>query len=161
MSTHSALHAQRAAIVAALASVPAIGVVHDRERYAKDNAKFAQQYLYTPPGGPQQLRGWWVRRAETEERSDTYGSGTTTNVHTWHIRGFMAFRDEDASEIAFDELIEAFRAVVRDDPTLGGVCEQPPEEDTDGVQVLDAGPVMFAGSMCHSVLLQLKTWSDL
>lgn len=161
MSAHSALHAQRAAIVAALASVPAIGVVHDRERYAKDNAKFAQQYLYTPPGGPQQLRGWWVRRAETEERSDTYGSGTTTNVHTWHIRGFMAFRDEDASEIAFDELIEAFRAVVRDDPTLGGVCEQPPEEDTDGVQVLDAGPVMFAGSMCHSVLLQLKTWSDL
>lgn len=157
----SVLHAHRAAIAAALASVPAIGVVHDRERYAKDNATFAQLYLYTPPGGQQQLRGWWMRRAETEERSDTYGSGTTTNVHTWHIRGYMAFNDEAASELAFDELIEAFRAVVREDPTLGGACEQPPEEDTDGVQVMDAGPVMFAGVLCHSALLQLKTWSDL
>lgn len=157
----SALQAHRAAIVAALASVPNIGVVHDRERYAKDNAKFAQHYLFTPAGGQQHLRGWWVRRAETEERSDTYGSGTTTNVHTWQVRGYLAFNDADATELVFDELIEAFRAVVRDDPTLGGVCDQPPEEETDGVQVLDAGPVMFAGALCHSALLQLKTWSDL
>lgn len=157
----SALQAHRAAIVAALASVPNIGVVHDRERYAKDNAKFAQHYLFTPAGGQQQLRGWWVRRAETEERSDTYGSGTTTNVHTWQVRGYLAFNDADATELLFDELVEAFRAVVRDDPTLGGVCDQPPEEETDGVQVLDAGPVMFAGALCHSALLQLKTWSDL
>ncbi|MBX9831654.1 MAG: hypothetical protein K2X78_01230 [Burkholderiaceae bacterium] len=157
----SALQAHRAAIVAALSSVPNIGVVHDRERYAKDNAKFAQHYLFTPAGGQQQLRGWWVRRAETEERSDTYGSGTTTNVHTWHIRGYLGFNDEAASELAFDELIEAFRAVVRDDPTLGGACEQPPEEETDGVQLMDAGPVMFAGVLCHSALLQLKTGSYL
>ena len=157
----SVLQAHRAAIVAALASVPNIGVVHDRERYAKDNAKFAQHYLFTPAGGQQQLRGWWLRRAETEERSDTYGSGTTTNVHTWQVRGYLAFNDADATELVFDELIESFRAVVRDDPTLGGVCDQPPEEETDGVQVLDAGPVMFAGALCHSALLQLKTWSDL
>ena len=155
------LQAHRVAVVAALASVPGIGVVHNRERYATDNGKFMQLYAYTPAGGKPQIRGWWIRRAETEERSDTYGQGTTTNVHTWHVRGYMAFNDADASELVFDELVEDFRAVVRDDPTLDGACEQPPDEETDGVQVLDAGPVMFAGALCHSVLLQLKTWSDL
>ena len=155
----STLQAHRAAIVAALASVPGMGVVHDRERYASDNSKFAALYLYTPAGGEPQIRGWWLRRVETEERTDTFGPGT--NVHTWHVRGYMAFADDDGSELVFDELIEDFRAVVRQDPTLGGACEQPPEEETDGVQVLDAGPVKFAGALCHSVLLQLKTWSDL
>lgn len=157
----SVLQAHRAAIVAALASVPDMGVVHNRERYATDNSKFAALYLYTPAGGKPQIRGWWLRRVETEERTDTFGPGTTTNVHTWHVRGYMAFADADASELVLDELVEEFRAVVRDDPTLGGACEQPPEEETDGVQVLDAGPVMFAGALCHSVLLQIRTWSDL
>lgn len=157
----SVLQAHRAAIVAALASVPGMGVVHNRERYASDNSKFAALYLYTPVGGKAQIRGWWVRRVETEERIDVYGPGTSTNVFAWQVRGYMAFSDAEASELVLDELVEAFRTVVRDDLSLGGVCEPPPEEETDGVQVLDAGPVMFAGVLCHSVLLQLKTWSDL
>lgn len=153
--------AHRAAIAAALASVPDIGQVHERERYARDEAAFRALYLFTPPaGGPQQLRGWWVRRAATREYSPNVAR--TINVHTWQIRGYMTLADAQGSELVFDALVEQFRALVRNDPTLGGACQPGgPEEDTDGVQVTDAGPVMFAGVLCHSVVLQLKTWSYL
>ena len=52
----------RAAIVALLASVPDIGIVHDRERYAANEAAFRDLYLYRSGTPEAQLRGWWVRR---------------------------------------------------------------------------------------------------
>lgn len=151
----------RAAIVALLASVPDIGIVHDRERYAANEAAFRDLYLYRSGTPEAQLRGWWVRRVATFEASPHVGR--TLNVHTWSIRGYTAFRDGEATELVFDALIEQFRALVRTDPTLGGACEVGPlgENEPDGVQVTDAGPVMFAGVLCHSALLQLKTWSYL
>lgn len=156
----STLQAHRAAIVAALASVPDMGHVHDRERYARDESAFRALYLFTPASGAEQLRGWWLRRASTREYSPNVAR--TINVHTWQIRGYMAFADAQGSELVFDALVEQFRAVVRDDPTLGGVCQPGgPEGEDDGVQVTDAGPVTFAGVLCHSVLLQLTTWSYL
>lgn len=156
----SSLQAHRAAIVAALASVPDIGMVHDRERYAKDNAAFAALFLYEPAGGHKHLRGWTLRRTATREQSPNIAR--TWNEHTWTLRGYLAFNDAEASELVLDDLAEQFRAVVRDDPTLGGVCQPGPlNDDTDGVQVTDAGAVMFAGALCNSVVLQLKTWSYL
>lgn len=152
--------AHRAAIAAALASVPDIGQVHERERYARDETAFKALYLFTPTDGPQQLRGWWLRRAATKEYSANVAR--SINVHTWQIRGYMTFADAQGSELVLDDLVEQFRALVRNDPTFGGVCQPGgPNEDTDGVQVTDAGPVMFAGVLCHSVVLQLMTWSYL
>lgn len=151
----------RAAIVALHRAVPDIGMVHDRERYLRTEDKFRELYLFTPAGGaPRQVRGWWWRRIETAER--TVSIGTSLVTHTWQCRGYMAFADDGASELAFDTLIEAFRDAVRADPTLGGVCEQNPYDDgdgTDGVQVVEAGPVTFCGVLCHSAVLQLRTWS--
>lgn len=54
----------RTAIVARLASVADIGVVHDRERYAADHAGLKALY-WSPTLG--QLRGWHVRRQQTTE----------------------------------------------------------------------------------------------
>lgn len=159
----STLEQHRAAIVAALVSVPEIGIVHDRERYAASNSAFQALYLYTPPGGVQQVRGWWLRRSATAEHSPN--TRRTVNTHTWVIRGYQAFRDADATELVLDGLVEQFRAVVRADPTLGGVCQPGPlasdGDGADGVQVVDAGAVNFAGVLCHSVVLQLRTWSYL
>lgn len=159
----STLALHRAAIVAAMASVPDMGMVHDRERYASSNSAFQQLYLYTPTGGNPHIRGWWVRRARTAERSAN--THRTVNAHTWTVRGYMAFNDADASELVLDDLVEQFRAVVRADPTLGGACQPGPlggsggDDSTDGVQVVDAGSVTFAGVLCHSVVLELRTWS--
>ncbi|MBX3588849.1 MAG: hypothetical protein KF796_19630 [Ramlibacter sp.] len=150
----------RAAVVAQMAAVPGIGLVHAYERYARAEAKFRELFVTTPDGEDQQIRGWWLQRAATEEK--TVSTGTVVNVHTWRWRGYMALNDEQASALRFDELIEAYRDVVRADPTLGGVCEQNSVEDgEDGVQVIDSGPVLFCGVLCHSALLQLKTWSYL
>lgn len=154
------LEAIRAAIVAKHSAVANIGAVHARERYANSEDKFRELFVSTPAGGAKQVRGWWWRRVGTVE--STVSTGTTMNVHTWECRGYMAFNDADASELAFDALIEAFRDAVRADPTLGGVCEQNAMSgEPDGVQVLDAGPVMFCGVLCHSAVLQLKTWGYL
>ncbi len=156
----STLQAHRAAIVAALSSVPDIGEVHDRERYAKDNATFAALFLFQPTSGAKHLRGWTLRRSATREHSPNLRR--TLNEHTWTLRGYLAFNDADASELVLDDLVEQFRAVVRNDPTLGGVCQPGPlDDETDGVQVTDAGAVLFAGALCNSVVLQLKTWSYL
>lgn len=157
----SQVAAIRSAIVAAVAGVPEIGQVHAYERYIRGDARFAQLYEHTLPGGAGQLRGWWVRRVATRESSPSLGPDAL-NVHTWHLRGYMALNDEQASELVFDELIEDVRAVVRADPTFGGVAEQGPLNDgdnTDGAQVIDAGPVMFCGVLCHSALLEIRTWS--
>jgi hypothetical protein len=158
----SVLSIIRAVLTAQMAGVPDIGQVHDRERFHKNEASFRALYVTTPAGKPEQLRGWWLARTATQEV--TVSNCTVMNVHTWQWRGYMAFADEQATALEFDELIETYRALVRQNPTLGGVCEQNPMDggsDADGVQVLDSGPVMFCGVLCHSALLELKTWSYL
>ena len=155
--SHAAI---RDALAALFAAVPAVGQVHNRERYLREETKFRELYLYTPLGGSKQVRGWWLRRTATAERS--LGVGRTLEVHTWQLRGYMALNDEEGSELAFDALIEALRDAYRADPTLGGVCEQSPLADgdnADGLQLLDSAPVLFCGVLCHSALLELRTWS--
>lgn len=152
--------AVRAALVALLAAVPGVGHVHSYERYAKEEAKFRDLYLYQPPGGEKSLRGWHVRRVATF--SKTSGVGRRIEAHTWRVRGYMALSDAASSETVFDGLIEAMRAAVDDNPNLGGLCEPNLNDDgADGLQLLDSAPVLFCGVLCHSATLELKTWSYL
>lgn len=160
----SALAEHRGAIVAALACVPQIGAVHDRERHADSDAQLAGLFLHTPAaGGQAHVRGWWLRRIGTAEH--TVNTARTVSVHQWAVHGRLAIDDAHSTEPLLDELVEQFRSVVRADPSLGGVCQPGPlaerDDRTDGVQVVDAGPVDFAGVRCHSVVLQLRTWSYL
>lgn len=152
----------RAAIAAAARAVPGFGQVHEYERYVRDEAKFKQLYTFTPSNGPLQLRGWWLRRVRTVERSPHIGR--VINVHDWRLRGYMSLADADASELEFDRLIESFRDAVRADPTFGGVCIPGDQVDGDaesGVQVEDLNPVLFCNVLCNSAVLSLKTWSYL
>jgi hypothetical protein len=155
MSTLSII---RDAIAQKHRSVTDVGIVHAHERFTRDEEKFRALFVVKTANVPQQVRGWWWRRVGTQEK--TLNTGTVMNVPTWECRGYMALNDANQSELEFDELIEAFRDLVRADPTLGGVCDPNPGEE-DGVQVLDSGPVMFCGVLCHSAVLQLKTWSYL
>lgn len=151
------LSAIRAALVGAIASIPDVGVVHSRERYVRDEAKFRQ--LFVPAGvEPQQVRGWWVRRTGTSRRALNLANGVV--LHEWAIRGYMALNDEQASELVFDDLVEAIATTVPQDPTLAPMCDPgpTPADDTNGIQVADAGPVLFCGVLCHSAVLSLKTW---
>jgi len=157
------LSAARSALLAALAAVPAVGLVHSRERFASSEAEFRKLYLYSPAqavdgfGLEPHIRGWYVRRTASAELN---ANGRILNEHRWLIRGYMAFKDAVESELVFDELVERIRSAVRVDTALGlpGLLGGSVQEER-GVQVASAGPVMFAGVLCHSAMLELSTRS--
>lgn len=144
----------RAAIVATLQSVPDVGRVYDRERFAKNEKEFRDLYK-----AGDLLLGWHVRRRATRESSDALGRWTVT--HEWQVRGFRALDDAGASELAFDGLIEATRDAFRADESLGGVVDTTVlgdgPDDPAGLQLLESGPVMFCGVLCHGARLALFT----
>lgn len=145
---------QRAALAALIAAVPNVGIVNDYERYARDESKFKAAYVYTPAGGDQQVRGWRISNTAVQERS--LGVKRVLNVMTWQVRGYMSLADDEGSEKVFDDLVEAIRTAYRANPTLGGICAAEPLGEDDGMQKVDAGPVLFCGVLCHSVLLEVK-----
>lgn len=144
----------REALRTLIAAVPEVGVVHAFEPYAKTQTEFQAAYLWTVPGGGQQLRGWHIRRTATRERE--LGVGRTLNAHTWRVRGFMALDLGGATELEFDDLVEAIRRAYRLNPTLGGAAQLSPA-DGAGIDVTASVPVFFAGVLCHSATLQLTT----
>ena len=162
MSTPTTLAASRSALLALLQAVPAVGVVHPCERYASNEAGFKQAYIYTHAdpefdafANEAHIRGWYLRRTSTREIN---ANGRVLNEHTWLVRGYLAFKDAIASELIFDELVERMRDAARLDGSLGlpGLLGSSVNEER-GIQVTGAGPVLFAGVLCHSAALQLKT----
>jgi len=148
--------AVRTAIVAKLNAVSGIGVVHAYERYSKDNARLKQLYCVTPDAP---LLGWFIRRPNTHETGNLQSN--TVEVIRWRIQGMMALDDANQSELIFDNLIESVRDAFAQDESLGGVVDQCSEPGNDSgetcIQVDDAGPVMFAGVLCHAARLGLTT----
>lgn len=155
------LSAIRAAIVAKLAAVPDIGRVHNYERFAAHEKQFRE--LYATAEG--RILGWHVRRVATREVSGAVG--ISMQVVTWRLTGVMALADAGASELAFDDRVEAVRDAFRADETLGGVvadiCDLTAGEGEKehGIQVERSEPVMFAGVLCHRVQLALTTSNPL
>lgn len=144
MSEHADL---RAAIAAKLASVANIGVVHEYERYAKDEANFRALYAVGD-----RLSGWHIRRTARRETA-VFNEVLTT----WEIRGFMALEDAAATELLFDEQIDRILDAWRADPTLGGAVLYPRDEAGAVPALVDSGPAMFCGVLCHAARLQLET----
>ena len=148
----------RAAIGARLLAVPRIGIVHPYERYAAKEAAFAALYMWQPPeaGAAKELRGWMIRRVARREAEETH---TSTQVTIdWQIKGYMAVRDALASEVEMDGLVDAVIASIKADLTLGGLLDGllPPPRNV-GAQLMESGPYMFAGVLCHGVRLDWTT----
>jgi hypothetical protein len=141
----------RDAIVVLMQRVPGIGCVHAYERYAKDLQGLRAHYATDAP----QLLGWFVRRRAFKARRVVPGKRSVTT--TWSITGYMALSDGDASELAMDALVDALATEFERDPRLGGLVQERAEADPAGLVQEDAGPVMFAGVLCHAVALQLIT----
>ena len=147
----------RDAIVATLAGVAGIGQVHGWERYAKDKSGLSRLYIAQGEDGDQ-LRGWYVRRLGF--RRERNGGGRPRVFTRWQIRGFLAIRDEERSELVFDQLIDALVAAFAADPTLAGTVIGCWDGDgAAGPQLEASGPVMFAGVLCHAADLLLTTES--
>lgn len=149
------LLAIRTAIRDVVAAVANTGVVHTYERYAKDMAALKALYQ-TAPNGP--LCGWYVRRENTREVG--IAIPRYVEVVQWRLQGFMALDDSAASELVFDDSIEGIRDAFRADTHLGGLVTKLGVLGATaerGVQLDDAGPVMFAGVLCHAARIRLTT----
>ncbi|WP_430391074.1 hypothetical protein [Dyella sp. 20L07] len=142
----------RTAIVTRLNAVPNIGVVQPYERYALKMDQL--KALYVADG---QLRGWFVRREKIREIGKI--QPRSVEYIRWRIQGLMALDDAGETELAFDNLVEAVRDAFRGDDTLSGTVAQCslPDGSAAGIQLDDAGPVMFAGVLCHGARLALNT----
>lgn len=141
----------RAYLKTTLESVSGIGVVHDYERYATRNKELADLYL---AGGV--LNGWHIRRLarfENEIRHKRFEIDTR-----WAIRGYYAIDDSAASEKTFDNILEAACEAFRADSTAGGeVTFTSIDANRSGLQIVDSGPVMFAGVLCHAARCEIGT----
>lgn len=144
MSEHRLL---RAAIVAQLQTVPDIGNVFDFERYAKDDATFRD--IYNSGAG---ILGWHVRRVA---RKETMAFNEV--LTTWEIRGFASLQDDSATELIFDDLIDAIGDAWRNDPCMNGAVLSPTNETNVVPELVDTGPALFCGVLCHSARLRLIT----
>src|SRR5690606_17536650 len=130
-----------------------IGVVQIHERYATQLSELKTLYQAVP-GGP--LAGWFITRRSTREIGINIPA--YLEVVGWELRGFMALNDAAASELVFDDVIEGIRDAIRADLTLGGTvlkCGLLQANAERGVQLDDAGPVMFAGVLCHGARIRL------
>ena len=144
----------RAALVALLEAVPGIGTLHNYERFASKPKEFQALYLQG-----QDIRGFYVRRQSYRE---TPYSTMKNRVRTrWVIRGFASLVDADATELAFDDLLDAIAAMLRAKPVVydadgNGLCHTV-TDDSAGLQLEDSSPVMFAGVLCHGATFSLTT----
>ncbi|MCC7487625.1 MAG: hypothetical protein IT529_21835 [Burkholderiales bacterium] len=159
MSTPT-LAAIRAGIAARIVAATGLdsGLVHEFERYAKTQEKLRQLYVGT--GANARLHGYHVRRVTTQEIYVDVNRWRI--VHEWRVRGYMAIDDEDASETLLDDEIEAIRDALRANPVIAGSGSETAEctfdeEEESGLQVIDSGPVMFAGVLAHQVVGRLRT----
>lgn len=150
----------RAAIKALIEGVADAGVVHDHEPYGRTEVDFRGLYGWTPEsGGATQVRGWFIQRTRTVET--VAGNGRTINAHTWRVRHFMGLDDAGATELTFDDLVEAVRRAYRADVTLAGAVQPGPLGQQSGFQVTDSGAVYLAGVLCHAATLSLTTYEYL
>ena len=147
MPTHLEI---RNAIAATLQTVPEIGQIHTRERYAKSTRDFRQLF-----GEGDKLRVWIIVRRRIEETSPAVGRRSV--VMRWELRHYESWQDAEESELAFDTRIDAARAAIRSSEDLGIAGLTTVVGTQAGAQVSDAGPVMFADVLCHSARLALPT----
>jgi len=144
----------RAALVALLQTVPGTGVVHSYERFAKNPTTFQALYLQG-----QDIRGFYVRRQSYRELGFT--SQKNRIRARWTIQGFASLVDADATELAFDRLLDDVAAAVRARPVLhddgGNALCHVVTDDGAGLQLDESGPVMFAGVLCHGARFSLTT----
>ncbi len=139
---------------AILSGVSGIGVVHDYERWAADWNKFLE--LYKDQDG--RINGWITTRTATPEKWLT--NIKYLRVYELTTRGIYGLKDEDATELIFQDLIESICDAFRNNTTLNNTCETIAPEfgslaGRSGIQVEIVEPRSFGSVLCHYCELRL------
>ncbi len=139
-----------AAVAAVVAAIPGAGVVHDRTRFAADWGKYIQRFV----DGSGVVNGWEITRRSADPQPTDWNE-------TYVLRKFRALRDEDASEHAFQEQLNAVARAFRDAPELQLASGQPFGSVPLGLRIVEADERMFGAVLCHYAECELLVITDM
>ncbi len=146
----------REQIAVILSAVDGVGVVHQYERLATDWKKFLD--LYKDPHG--KINGWSITRQKTPQKMLTFDQDVTRE-YLFIIRGIYGLQDEAASELVFQDTIEAICEAFRNNDDLNGTCSTTTSnQDISGIQVEVAENRSIGGVLCHYCELHLYAQED-
>ena len=134
-------------IVAILAAVDGVGVVHEYERWAGDWKKFLD--LFKDADG--KINGWIVTRRATPATRDT--EPYIDRRHTMVMKGIYGLNDDAASELTFQAVVENIQNAFDGEFLLGGFAV-----NSGPVQVKAVEARLFGGVLCHYAELEYEVW---
>lgn len=142
----------RAALAALLAGVTGIGQVHDYFRLVTDEVTAKARFV---TGG--RLHAWMVTLADDEAYEEALATGARCRRirARFAVHGYYAVDDADASEKAFETVLQAVIDALREDHTLGGVVivAMPP-------RVREFTHRTFATVLCHYTRIELDVHAE-
>jgi len=147
-----------------LAGVSGIGVGHDYDRWAVDWGKFLNLFREESTG---KINGYMISRKKRITRAVGLNND---NFRTHHIvlRFIMGLKDEDASEIVFQKLIDDVCDALEAKDTLNGTCFTISDVGTGDTPDGIAGPQadvidnrIFGSVLCHYAEINIYPQEDI
>lgn len=89
-----------------LDGVDGIHNVHTFMRDIPDEEKFEKAFSITQQGEDTLLTAWMMTRTSLGTARDNIGDDVMTLIHNIEIQGFYALKDDDESELKFQQIID-------------------------------------------------------
>jgi hypothetical protein len=151
----------RRAIKDVLESVAGTGKVHLYERYSSNSGKFKALYLDDKDSTERSddiISGWYIRRVATKDTQVNRDSHHEVSTD-WELFGYRSMKDDEASELEFDDVIDAVMDRFRRDEYLGNSVIGLGEGRNYSPRIITQRPVKFGGYTCHEVRIGITTLS--
>lgn len=139
----------RTAIKTDLESVSGIGPVHEYIRLAKDWGTVLARFK----DSHNKINSWMITREATPGEEDTRDS--FERIHHMKLIGVYGVQDSAATELTFQDLVEAIVAALHADTELGGTTYR-----SGPVQVATVEHRMFGAVLCHYAELRVDVWEQ-
>jgi len=139
----------REQIAAILAAVDGAGVVHQYQRAtAGDWGKFLN--LFQDADG--KINTCMISRTDTAQQKVTMGEKELAHIFT--LRFYYGLRDEQATELTFQEMLENVREAFNESETLNDTClttipDWGPMNGVAGLQIGGVSIRFFGNVLCH------------
>ncbi len=147
-----ALSTIREQIKVILASVSGIGVVHEYERFSDTWTKFLDLFK----DENDKINGWTISRKSSSQTEFAQGNDLG-RLHRFILTGFYGLQDGQATELKFQDLIEAIVTKFNSYNNLNGTCFSisPEPGETSGIQVDIVENRIIGNFLCHYTELSL------
>lgn len=125
-------------ISAILETVDGMGIVHRYERWAAHWSEFLAQFR----DANGLINGWMVSRQATP--AEWAGNPFVERTHSFRLRGLYGHNDAEATEITFQDLVDAVQDAFDGNPTLNGAVK-----DHQPLQVKTVELRVYGTVLCH------------